>query len=271
MSSTNKTSHYNLSQYIGTDKPTYLVDYNADMSAIDTGIYNAKNEADTNATSIGTLSSLTTDAKSNLVGAINEVDAHADTNAGNISTNTTNIATNTGHIGTMTNLDTTEKSNLVGAVNEVKGIADTNKGNIEKLNFTHFDNYDQANSFTKSGVDLIAVNVTVATNDDGSIGKIYGSVYAQCTAAANGSISIQTRLRPTSDITIAPAGITFFEYPSIAGNKTQQRGVNITISTTGLLTIEVGEYASDYTTEYKRIILMPCLYFMKDFGDTPQN
>lgn len=36
MASTNKTTNYELSQYIGTDKPTYLGDYNSDMSKIDT-------------------------------------------------------------------------------------------------------------------------------------------------------------------------------------------------------------------------------------------
>lgn len=36
MSSTNKTANYGLSQYIGTDKPTYLGDYNSDMTKIDT-------------------------------------------------------------------------------------------------------------------------------------------------------------------------------------------------------------------------------------------
>lgn len=36
MSSTNKTPNYNLSQYVGTDKPTYLGDYNGDMLKIDT-------------------------------------------------------------------------------------------------------------------------------------------------------------------------------------------------------------------------------------------
>lgn len=35
MASTNKTSNYKLSQYIGTDKPTYLGDYNSDMAKID--------------------------------------------------------------------------------------------------------------------------------------------------------------------------------------------------------------------------------------------
>lgn len=39
MASTNKTTNYNLSQYIGSDKPTYLGDYNADMLKIDNAIH----------------------------------------------------------------------------------------------------------------------------------------------------------------------------------------------------------------------------------------
>lgn len=47
MSSTNKTTYYDLSQYIGTDKPTYLGDYNSDMSNIDAGIHGAEDKATT--------------------------------------------------------------------------------------------------------------------------------------------------------------------------------------------------------------------------------
>lgn len=47
MSSTNKTTYYNLNQYIGTDKPTYLGDYNSDMSKIDEGIHGANDKATT--------------------------------------------------------------------------------------------------------------------------------------------------------------------------------------------------------------------------------
>ena len=47
MSSTNKTNYYDLSQYIGTDKPTYLGDYNSDMSKIDAGIHGAADKATT--------------------------------------------------------------------------------------------------------------------------------------------------------------------------------------------------------------------------------
>ena len=35
MASTNKTTNYELSQYVGSDKPTYLGDYNSDMLKID--------------------------------------------------------------------------------------------------------------------------------------------------------------------------------------------------------------------------------------------
>lgn len=47
MSSTNKTTYYKLSQYIGTDKPTYLGDYNSDMSKIDAGIHGVQETATT--------------------------------------------------------------------------------------------------------------------------------------------------------------------------------------------------------------------------------
>ena len=89
MSSTNKTANYELSQFLGTDKPAWLTDYNSDMAKIDAGIDGAKDtadgadgKADAANTAIGTLANLTTDEKSTLVGAINEVDGHADTAQG---------------------------------------------------------------------------------------------------------------------------------------------------------------------------------------------
>ena len=50
MSSTNKTTNYKLSQYIGTDKPTYLGDYNEDMLKIDKQL-KANADSASNATS----------------------------------------------------------------------------------------------------------------------------------------------------------------------------------------------------------------------------
>lgn len=94
MSSTNKTTNYELSQYVGTDKPTYLGDYNGDMLKIDTQMKSnhdlassassaataagdsassALSKATTNESSIGTLSNLKTSAKTSLVASVNEL------------------------------------------------------------------------------------------------------------------------------------------------------------------------------------------------------
>lgn len=62
MSSTNKTTHYELSQYIGTDKPTYLSDYNDDMLKIDTGIHDAASDASTALTTANSAASTAADA-----------------------------------------------------------------------------------------------------------------------------------------------------------------------------------------------------------------
>lgn len=51
MSSTKKTTNYNLSQYIGTDKPTYLGDYNTDMLKIDSQL-KANADSASNAVSV---------------------------------------------------------------------------------------------------------------------------------------------------------------------------------------------------------------------------
>ena len=46
MSSTNKTANYKLSQFIGTDKPTFLGDYNNDMEIIDAALFSASQTAE---------------------------------------------------------------------------------------------------------------------------------------------------------------------------------------------------------------------------------
>ena len=115
MSSTNKTTHYELSQYVGSDKPTYLSDYNGDMLKIDTGINAAKTIADTNTASI---TQLNTD-----VGTAQTTANTAVTNAASAQTTANTAITN---LGTLANLTTLEKTNVVGAINEVNA----NMGNL---------------------------------------------------------------------------------------------------------------------------------------------
>lgn len=251
MSSTNSTSHYNLSQYIGTDKPTYLVDYNGDMSKIDAGIYAAKNEADTNALNIGDLTDLTTEAKSSIVSAINEIDSHADTN-------TSNIATNTINIGLMANLDTTDKTSLVNAINEL----------INLLNFTSFKRFDPAEDFTYSqnDINMGGNNLNLAKTSDGSYCKLYGVlIYNSTSSTASGTNTIltisNTGLTPAEEFTIIAAGIRDVEEN---GNIISIERVDLTFKTNGDITINLTQPIN--TRNYK-IIFTPFVIQVKTFGD----
>ena len=108
MSSTNKTTHYELSQYVGSDKPTYLSDYNGDMLKIDTAINSAKTVADTATADIVTLTTSVSTAQTTADTAV--------TNAATAQTTANGAVTN---IGDLTNLQTTSKTNLVTAINEL--------------------------------------------------------------------------------------------------------------------------------------------------------
>ena len=63
MASTNKTNNFNLSQFIETDKPTFLGDYNTDMNKIDDAMQVNKLAGENNTNSIGNLQELNTENK----------------------------------------------------------------------------------------------------------------------------------------------------------------------------------------------------------------
>lgn len=83
---------------------------NLSSTNVEAAIKEVNTKANTNKTNIGTLTSLTTDSKTNLVGAINEVDSHANTAQSTANTNKTNI-------GTLSSLKTTIKTSIVNAIN----------------------------------------------------------------------------------------------------------------------------------------------------------
>lgn len=65
MASTNKTTHYDLPQWIGTDKPTFLGDLNGAFSTIDTQLYtavtNAENANDSASSAAGAVTDMQDD------------------------------------------------------------------------------------------------------------------------------------------------------------------------------------------------------------------
>lgn len=110
---------------------------NADnLNKIEQGIYDNDAAISSANTNIGTLTNLTTTEKSNLVGAINEVDSNTDINTTNIgdlsdleTTAQTDIVSaineNVDNIGDLTTLTTTANTDLVSAINELNSLKAT--------------------------------------------------------------------------------------------------------------------------------------------------
>lgn len=132
-SSTNKTTHYDLSQYVSSDLPTYLVDYNSDMSKIDTAINAAQTTADTASTAATNAATVASTAQSTANTAVTNA-ATADGKAVAVDTK----------VGDLANLTTTDKTNIVSAVNEVKGI--TANHATQLLTLTPVELYDGTNA-----------------------------------------------------------------------------------------------------------------------------
>lgn len=110
--STNKTTNYELSQFVSSDKPSWLNDYDSDMSKIDTAIHTAKTTADGAATAAG-------NAATAAEGAQNT----ANTAVTNAATAQSAADSANSKIGTLANLETTTKTDLVSAINEVNSAA----------------------------------------------------------------------------------------------------------------------------------------------------
>ena len=240
MASTNKTTNYNLSQFIGSDKPAWLSDYNQDMSKIDTAIKSASDtatsavgEATSAATAIGNLPDLTTENKTSAVAAINEVDTHADT-----------------------------------AQNTATQAVESAEANTIKL--TTLESYLNLNNFTTPGVTVSggtassSTSLNCATNSDGSLGKIYGRIVVTA-ASSNVTITFPTPLRPSSTLTINGIALTqWSDSPSNMGSFTVPNPTSVTIDTNGTATLTVTNTTSG---RGHRINIMACLLFMKSFGD----
>lgn len=131
MGHTNSTVNYNLPQFVGTDKPSWLGDVNNAFLAIDAAIAAAKTEADSAAggvaglqttvgshtTQIGTL----TEAVTAQGGTLNSVTALIGNGTPTTTDQTIIGAINELHAdqGDLTALTTTDKSSIVKAVNEL--------------------------------------------------------------------------------------------------------------------------------------------------------
>ena len=240
MSSTNKTTNYDLSQFDSTDKPAWLTDYNQDMSKIDTGIKTAADtatgadgKADANSTKIGNLDYLATTTKSDLVAAINEIDGTADTATGVANQAITKANANE---QTISGLET----------------------EINKFNIVDF----RTPAVTGSGMNVTLNEIKTAVNSDGSVGKIYGTIFATITSTAANFTIADTGFRPEKDINVD--GVCFRQDNSSGdGNITI---LPITIKTDGTIKLQYNLTAG-WNGKTVRFLVPACVIFAKNFGD----
>lgn len=138
-----RTSNYDLCQYEGSDKTSYLINYNGDMLKIDTAIKAAKDaadaaqakadtadgKADINEGAISTLNTQINGASgiaadvATVQGSVNTINSLIGNGEPTTTDKTLIGAINelNAKDGDLANLTTTEKGSLVGALNEVNG------------------------------------------------------------------------------------------------------------------------------------------------------
>lgn len=252
MASTNKTTHYDLSQYVGSDKPTYLGDYNTDMAKIDTAINSAQTKADTADVAATTAQTAAESAQTTANTAI--------TNAATAQSSAESVDTK---VGVLANLNTTDKSSIVNAVNEVKANTVENAQNIAKIdlvNFYEIDSFTETHS-TGSGAININGKVYVKTNADQSLVKVYGSISLNANGST-GKIRIQTPLRPSKNVTI-PAHCLRSIFTN--SNITNIGDLDMTLSTTGLIEMDYTYAMSN--SDICVYTLFDSLIFLKDLID----
>ena len=119
MGATNTTANYSLSQFIGTDKPAWLQDYNGDMLKIDTGINAAKVAADGAQNAASAAQNDATTANNAITNTINPAISSLNTTVGNQGGAINTINSLIGN-GTPTTTDQT----IIGAINEINDKTD---------------------------------------------------------------------------------------------------------------------------------------------------
>ena len=136
--STNKTANYELPQFIGSDKPTWLGDFNTAMATIDGGM--AENKSD-----IESMNSRVSSAESTASQASQNVSALT-TRVGTVETSVSSATT------TANNAQQTATSAL-NTANTANGKADTNASAITTINSsitTIHDNLDHLKDYSSN-------------------------------------------------------------------------------------------------------------------------
>lgn len=253
MAYTNKTVNYELPQYVADDKPTYLGDFNSAMSKIDEVMKtNADNIVDTNGQAANAVSQAQ-QASTTATSALNEVNT--------VKSQITTINEKDGQQDTSISANSQAITTLQGDVAENK----TSIKNIEDfINLINTQIYSSQITTNIGQIDTSQTSVTVAVNEDGSYGKIYGRIRIMNVNVPSGTKELQvtipnTAIRPNANMTIIPSGFARNDKDHIDYLKTD-------VDTNGNVTIRQSSINNTYLVDV--LFLFPCIYYFKDFGDS---
>lgn len=263
MSSTNKTPNYELPQFVATDVPSWLGDFNQAMSKIDTQMKANDSKAQSAETNAENANSSATQAL--------ETANKANTTANGANTNATNalsLATtandnaSTAKQNSETALQTANTANgIASAANSTAQNANTNAtkalNGIDKFNLNNFRQWTNTNNIPglQTNVsNLTSANINLATDNSNSIFKLYGEL--QCNVTASGTIQILlsgSSLRPSKEVKILDVGIALLN-----GNIYIP---SVTVKTNGDIMLECWVGA----TGHIQVVLFNMLYILQSF------
>lgn len=245
MSATNTTPNYNLSQFIGTDKPAWLQDYNGDMLKIDTGINGAKTAADNAASAAG-------NAQTDATSALTQLGTLSSTVSSLVST----VGTAVGNINTINSLigngtPTTTDQTIIGAINEL---------NANKL---------EENDF--AGKDFLLEEVNITVTADGT--KTYSQLLSELKTLGETTISAlstdeKLELRSLTISTVGAFTPTFSAMYS-SGSSFTPEFTRMTITTTVSL-YNIGVYNTPVYT-YSQLTTAPAVTVDDRASQTPAS
>ena len=221
MSSTNKTTNYNLSQFVGTDVPSYLGDYNSDMSKIDKAIGDVANSQDSVEQSVVGLTAEVQGLSTQVSGvstsvqqlqtSVAQIDSgykQADTALSQrITTNANNIQTNTTAIDSINTAIGTEDISEIGD-GTIKGAIGNLNSSLEWINKPYtkiYSNNTIDNTGTTVNMDLSKYNefiLTVEYYDNIRVTTVIPKSFIgkNCSAIINDNIIAQIKLE-TNELT----------------------------------------------------------------------
>ena len=223
-----------------------LGNINNHLTEIDTELETIRNSIQTNTNDITDLESDNTTNKSNILDLTTRVGTLETDN----TTNKSNILDLTTRVGTLETDNTTNKSDIT----DLKSITQTLS---RYINLNHNESFNQSNAvkFPKNSQSFI----NVASNEDASVCKIYGFLNVD-SVSGNTYAEIQTRLRPREDITINSLELIGYKN----GNSTWYG--NVIIRTTGIVEFR----AQNLGVSNCSVTVVPCLLFLKNFGDVDE-